>query len=169
MRSSTAYHDDKAVKQEPGDTTEATAQDIHVGGSQPSQTKSTIQKRKDMGKTRKDNRFRVSKRLQAKPTEADIARDQLVDQILKEGATNMYERPRVMSSSSGNGNVDNDVATAARFKAEFLSELEDKNFRKPLTQTSTPQTGPRLGGSRMVRERMKHAEEHAKSSAQQPR
>ena len=91
----------------------------------------------------------------------------MVDRIMQESQVPMYDRP-----SAGANSIDSDEAAAEAFKAEFLAGLEEQNRRKPLApppaargaQNAAPATGPKLGGSRQQREKMKAIEE-AKAAA----
>lgn len=67
-------------------------------------------------------------------------------------------------STSDQTALDPDAAAAAAFKAEFLAQAEARNLsrRQPAVNSGAPATassGPKLGGSRAMRERMKAAEE----------
>ena len=58
----------------------------------------------------------------------------------------------------------NDAAAAEAFKADFLAQAEARNLsrRQPAATASTAaaaSSGPKLGGSRAARERMRVAEE----------
>jgi len=105
----------------------------------------------------------------------DIARDTLVDEILKESSVPLYDRstttvPRphyaaaaaVAEKDDDDGTKDNDEAAANAFKAEFLAQAELHKRRKPPPPPPqkgvvTTSSGPKLGGSRSQRERMKAA------------
>ena len=62
------------------------------------------------------------------------------------------------------GEGDNDAATAEAFKAQLLVEMEQQNRRrppatKPGSKEPKMQSGPKLGGSRAQREKMRALEE----------
>lgn len=93
-------------------------------------------------------------------SEADIARDSMIDQIMKEGQVPIYDRPDSSQAASSAGE-DRDAAAAAAFRAEFLAAAEERNLhrRPPVPPAAGASLGPKLGGSRQQRERMKAAEE----------
>lgn len=97
-----------------------------------------------------------------------MARDAMVDRIMQESQVPMYDRPAAAATG-----IDSDEAAAEAFKAEFLASLEDQNRRRPpapppaqrgAANSAVPATGPKLGGSRQQREKMKAIEE-AKAAA----
>lgn len=92
-------------------------------------------------------------------SEADIARDSMIDQIMKEGQVPIYDQPDSQIASSAG--EDRDAAAAAAFRAEFLAAAEERNLhrRPPAPPAAGASLGPKLGGSRQQRERMKAAEE----------
>ncbi|KAH0388006.1 hypothetical protein KCU92_g1347, partial [Aureobasidium melanogenum] len=104
---------------------------------------------------------------------ADIARDAMVDQILRESQLNIYEtsssttHPRPSSDDT----QDADERMAEEFKRNFYAAAEERAVRK--TAAPPPPTygankleslkGPKLGGSRSQRAAM-HAAEKAKTT-----
>lgn len=94
-----------------------------------------------------------------------IARDSLVDQIMRESAVPLYDRSTSGTPLFASNGMDNDAAAAEAFKAQFLVEAEQHKRRKPLAPPAgtkgavTTSHGPKLGGSRSQREKMKAAEE----------
>jgi hypothetical protein len=98
--------------------------------------------------------------------EADVARDSMIDQIMHEAQVPIYEQPAVRAAVEED-DVDNDAATAEAFKAQLLAEIEVNNRRrlaKAASKDTKQSSGPKLGGSRSQREKMKALEE-AKSSS----
>ena len=101
--------------------------------------------------------------------QTDVARDSMIDQLMRENQVPLYDRS--ISNTPGPedqaaGDVDNDAAAAEAFKAQLLADLEAQKRRKPATASKNPgasQTGPKLGGSRAQREKMRALEE-AKAS-----
>lgn len=93
--------------------------------------------------------------------EADIARDSMIDQIMQESSVPMYDYSTSSNTVTGEDEVDNDAATAEAFKAQLLVEMEMHNRRRlaPKVKDANAPTGPKLGGSRSQRERMKALEE----------
>lgn len=99
---------------------------------------------------------------------ADLARDALVEQILRESRLDIYDEPET-SGAAGTAGVapgldeaaDERVADA--FRREFLASLEEKNSRKS-GAPAPPSLGPKLGGSRQQRaaHAMRALEEKAK-------
>jgi len=95
---------------------------------------------------------------------SDIARDSLVDQIMRESAVPLYDRSILATPHYAASGVDNDAAAAEAFKEQFLAELDEQKRRKPPAPpagakgAAPASNGPKLGGSRAQRERMKAAE-----------
>lgn len=122
-----------------------------------------------LGESHENERFgRPAKlRRQRQPparSEADVARDSMIDQIMREGQVPIYDRPdptSVQAVQSTGAGLDRDAAAAAAFRAEFLAAAEERNLqrRPPAPPTVGGSLGPKLGGSRAQRERMKALEE----------
>jgi hypothetical protein len=111
------------------------------------------------------------------PSPSTLARASLIDQIMGESKhTPHYTSPTAAAthnstSTSTQDGVDPDAAAAAAFKADFLAQAEARNLsrRKPKVPAATtsgaaaagaaPSSGPKLGGSRAARMRMREAEE----------
>ncbi|KAM0718002.1 hypothetical protein Q7P37_006334 [Cladosporium fusiforme] len=99
------------------------------------------------------------------PSPSSQARASLIDQIMRESNhTPHYTAPAASAQPRVNDASDPDAAAAAAFKAEFLAQAELRSLsrRQPATNSSTKETtssGPKLGGSRAQRERMRAAEE----------
>ena len=107
---------------------------------------------------------RPTKRKQpAQREQKDVARDSIIDQIMQESQVPLYDRS---GSHTPADNVDNDAATAQAFKAQLLVEMEEQNRRRlaprnPAVKdgSASMQSGPKLGGSRSQREKMRAMEE----------
>jgi hypothetical protein len=103
---------------------------------------------------------------------ADLARDAMVDQILRESQLNIYEPSASTSAAkpASDDNQDADERMAEEFKRNFYAAAEDRAIRR--TAPPPPPTfganklesikGPKLGGSRSQRAAM-HAAEKAKT------
>ncbi|CZT25758.1 uncharacterized protein RCC_11427 [Ramularia collo-cygni] len=96
----------------------------------------------------------------------DIARDAMVDQIMRESQVPIYEQSNSKANEVQPGDFDADAAAEEAFRAEFLRSLEEQQNRRrpaapPVQQRGAPPvpTGPKLGGSRAQREKMKAIEE----------
>lgn len=97
----------------------------------------------------------------------DIARDAMVDEIMKESQVPLYDQ----ADQKAGPVIDNDEAAEEAFKAQFLIDLEQRKRRKPPAPPANAgkagqqvPTGPKLGGSRSQREKMRALEE-AKNAA----
>jgi len=112
------------------------------------------------------------------PSPSTLARASLIDQIMRESNHTPHYTPPTAASSSINPTstttqeeLDPDAAAAAAFKADFLAQAEARNLsrRKPKAAAATTSgaaagaastsSGPKLGGSRAARVRMRAAEE----------
>jgi hypothetical protein len=101
----------------------------------------------------------------------DVARDSMIDQIMHEAKVPLYSEAPTASheSATADGGEDNDDAAAEAFKAQLLAEMQmqNRNRRKPAAAKNAAvggkdakiSVGPKLGGSRMQREKMKALEE----------
>ncbi|EME42080.1 hypothetical protein DOTSEDRAFT_89573 [Dothistroma septosporum NZE10] len=111
---------------------------------------------------RADRTPQKQRRRQPQIDPSATARNAMVDRIMQESQVPMYDQPSAASTG-----IDSDEAAAEAFKAEFLAGLEEQNRRKPPgpppagrgAQNAAPPTGPKLGGSRSQREKMKAIEE----------
>lgn len=93
--------------------------------------------------------------------EADIARDAYIDQIMQEAQVPLYDRTSAQAAGTDAGG-DNDAAAAEAFKAQLLADMENHRRRPPKSasaQASNVTSGPKLGGSRQQRERMRAMQE----------
>ncbi|GAB7324534.1 hypothetical protein MBLNU13_g08440t1 [Cladosporium sp. NU13] len=104
------------------------------------------------------------------PSPSTTARATLIDQILRESNHTPHYTPSTASSNSKGGTnnttLDPDAAAAEAFKADFLAQAEARNLsrRQPAANASAgaagaASSGPKLGGSRAARERMRAVEE----------
>ena len=123
-------------------------------------------------------RLRTTKRQPTRPRrpppkrdESHTARDSLVDQIMAESMVPLYDLPAANARQLTNDDgIDNDTAAMEAFKAEFLADSEQHKKRKHAAPAAgakgvVPTShGPKLGGSRAQRERMKAAEAAAAAS-----
>ncbi|KAK3680712.1 hypothetical protein LTR37_021101 [Vermiconidia calcicola] len=101
--------------------------------------------------------------------QVDVARDSIIDQIMQESQVPLYERSASNTPAAAGDAVDNDAATAEAFKAQLLAEMEEQYRRRPPPSTEKSKDaktsyGPKLGGSRSQREKMRAIEE-AKSGS----
>lgn len=86
----------------------------------------------------------------------------MVDAIMREGQVPLYDQSNAGTASNvDSSDVDKDEAAAEAFKAQFLADLEQRKRRKPPAQPTAGQasSGPKLGGSRSQREKMRALEE----------
>lgn len=93
--------------------------------------------------------------------EADIARDAYIDQFMQEAQVPIHDRTNSKAASAEAGG-DNDAAAAEAFKAQLLADMELNRRRPPKSasaQTANVTSGPKLGGSRQQRERMRAMQE----------
>ena len=131
----------------------------------------------DPQRRRHGNKPSAKPRRQAPPRDPnDLARASLVESILAESSTlPLYDRsasgtplPATRGMDEEN-DVDKEEAAAAAFKAQFLMDVEEQNRRKPPNPAPFSKVaqakgvdrtahGPKLGGSRQQRERMKAAQ-----------
>ncbi|KAF2835037.1 hypothetical protein M501DRAFT_1044660 [Patellaria atrata CBS 101060] len=107
---------------------------------------------------------------------ADVARDKLVEEVLRENRLELYDdgSPVPDPDPAAVNNTDNDDRVAEQFRREFLDQLAAKNVRKqaPLppnvgkvAKGEERPKGPKLGGSRSARAAMRAAEEKAAAAA----
>jgi len=102
----------------------------------------------------------------------DIERDSLIESIMRESAdvsTPLYDLATATSSAQNLDDDDAEEAAAEAFKAQFMQDMEADRRRRPPAQTPFSKVaeakgkertahGPKLGGSRQQRERMKRAQ-----------
>ena len=104
------------------------------------------------------------RRLPRERDQRDVARDSMIEQIMHESQVPLYDRSHSQTPLADGVEIDNDAATAEAFKAQLLAEIEGQHRRRPPPSASaskgaTIATGPKLGGSRSQREKMKALEE----------
>ena len=105
----------------------------------------------------------------------DVARDSLIEDIMRESATStpIYDRPAFTAPTQDTDDAED--AAAEAFKAQFMLETEEQNRRRPpapppfskVAQAKGAERtahGPKLGGSRQQRERMKAAQAAAEAA-----
>lgn len=93
--------------------------------------------------------------------EEDIARDAYIEQFMQEAQVPLYDRSTSRVAVLDEGG-DNDAATAEAFKAQLLADMETHRRRPPKSasaQTANTISGPKLGGSRQQREKMRALQE----------
>ncbi|KAK3073099.1 hypothetical protein LTR53_005627 [Teratosphaeriaceae sp. CCFEE 6253] len=103
----------------------------------------------------------------------DLARDSLIEDLMRESNTGsaLFNNPTIASSTlaSTTDEVGAEDAAAEAFKAQFLQDMEAQNRRRPPAPPPFSKVaqakgadrtahGPKLGGSRQQRERMKAAQ-----------
>ncbi|KAF1985875.1 hypothetical protein K402DRAFT_413122 [Aulographum hederae CBS 113979] len=100
-------------------------------------------------------------------TSADIARDKLVEDILKESTLDIYEASS-RAQASADDQVPADDRIAEQFQKEFLESLNAGRRRPPAPPPSKgakpdeKPKGPKLGGSRSARAAMRERDEKSK-------
>ena len=101
-------------------------------------------------------------------TSFDIARDAMVEQVLRESRLDIYEDPAGHQPStkvSAGLDEDADERMAAEFRRDFIAAQEERNVRRPPAPPPSgkgdPLKGPKLGGSRSQRAAMRAIEEKA--------
>ncbi|EME81524.1 uncharacterized protein MYCFIDRAFT_88083 [Pseudocercospora fijiensis CIRAD86] len=114
--------------------------------------------------TRAQRKQQKAMRRQPKRGEDDVVRDDMIDQIFREGQVPMYDQAQSKAETYSDDGLDHDEAAARAFKARFLADMEMQRRRKPSSTSATTKsaapasTGPKLGGSRSMREKMKALE-----------
>ena len=93
--------------------------------------------------------------------QTNIARESMIDQIMRESQVPLYDRPVSQTPVPNGEDADNDEAAADAFKAQLLADMELNRRRRPAStkKEGTTSTGPKLGGSRSQREKMRALEE----------
>jgi len=110
-----------------------------------------------------------ARRKMAAPDPSSIERRSLIDQIMQESTVPIYDRPTPAAPRQSEEGVDNDEAAAEAFKMQFLADMQMRVKRKPAGYQSagskggSTSHGPKLGGSRKQRERMKAAQQASKN------
>ena len=152
-------------------------EDAETAPLSPPPTNNTSTTHQSIAATATTNPKRRQSRRPRAPSPSTLARASLIDQIMGESKhTPHYTSPTAAAthnstSTSTQDGVDPDAAAAAAFKADFLAQAEARNLsrRKPKVPAATtsgaaaagaaPSSGPKLGGSRAARMRMREAEE----------
>ncbi|KAH9841247.1 60S ribosomal protein L27a [Teratosphaeria destructans] len=111
------------------------------------------------------------------PDPSTLARGSLIDQILQEShpGVPLYDTSATATigasaTTAGDGaEGDNDEAVAEAFKKQFLKDMETKIRRKPVGYSAAREKGveshgPKLGGSRAQRARMRKAKEEERAA-----
>lgn len=97
----------------------------------------------------------------------DIARDKLVEEVLRENRLEIYEEPTVEQPSTGDDQAADD-RIAEEFRREFMDAVSQRQRKKagppqPVARTAAGKKeeevmkGPKLGGSRTARAAMREA------------
>lgn len=111
------------------------------------------------------HRRKYQKRQPVGPSDTDIARDGIVDQIMRDGAVPIYDNLNAHAvPDDPASDHDRDAAAITAFKVEFLASMEDQKYARKPANAAPATNGPKLGGSRMARERMKALEEQTKAA-----
>lgn len=104
-----------------------------------------------------------------RPSE-DIRRDQMVEAVLRESKLDYFDA-QAPSFPKARGTENNDEAILAQFQAEYYESIEEarQQQRKPTAASGTKGAaeapkGPKLGGSKSIRAKMRLAQEQAAKS-----
>lgn len=102
---------------------------------------------------------------------ADVARDRLVEEVLRETRLEVYDEPEAASEGEEGGQAADD-RIAEEFRREFLDAISQRRQKMPSASTKIggkavddKPKGPKLGGSRSARAAMKEREEAAAKAA----
>ncbi|KAL2809294.1 hepatocellular carcinoma-associated antigen 59-domain-containing protein [Aspergillus granulosus] len=99
-------------------------------------------------------------RYRKRRTSEDIARDRLVEEVLRESKLDVYDEPEEEDAAADDQAADDRVAE--QFRREFMDAMQARR-RVPRTKPATKQTeapkGPKLGGSRSARAAMREMQE----------
>ncbi|USW55945.1 hypothetical protein Slin15195_G092640 [Septoria linicola] len=177
----TAYIDSKLAELRSSSVTPAVSEDVpghtpevsaKLTSNEPQIVKGTLLD--DMPRnhqSRKNTRRATNKppRRQRPKDASELAREAMIDQILGETQVPMYDQSSSTARVLSDTGVDNDEAAAEAFKADFLAGLEEQNRRRPAASSTAAKgaakgaapvpSGPKLGGSRAQREKMRAIEE----------
>ncbi|KAK5684173.1 hypothetical protein LTS10_004037 [Elasticomyces elasticus] len=133
----------------------------------------------DSAQQPRKNTYQRPRKRQPRPRDPkDVARESLIESIMKEStdaSVPLYDRSGLETASRETGDADDaDDAAAEAFKAQFMQDMEEQNRRRPnpvpfskVAQAKGADRtahGPKLGGSRMQRERMKAAQAAAEAA-----
>ncbi|KAF2822783.1 hypothetical protein CC86DRAFT_396390 [Ophiobolus disseminans] len=95
----------------------------------------------------------------------DVRRDQMVEAVLSEAKLDYFDASTPSNPRFGAAN--NDEAILQQFQAEYYESIEEaqRNQRRPAATSSVkgadPPKGPKLGGSKSIRAKMRLAQEQA--------
>ncbi|KAH8727853.1 hypothetical protein GQ44DRAFT_610534 [Phaeosphaeriaceae sp. PMI808] len=96
----------------------------------------------------------------------DVRRDQLVEAVFSEAKLDYFDAP-VPTNPHESGTGNNDEAVLARFQAEYYESVEEARQQRKSAPTlgakgaKEAPKGPKLGGSKSIRAKMRLAEEQA--------
>ncbi|KAL8731728.1 MAG: hypothetical protein Q9181_004196 [Wetmoreana brouardii] len=135
--------------------TEAAKRRLETGEPEPEETTGRVRLRKD-GKPWRSRRRRLS---------ADIKRDQLVEEIMKESRLEIYDEPEI---DLPNEDQAADDRIAEQFRREFMDAISSRRQKAtqaakkgPGAKVDDKPKGPKLGGSRSARAAMREQQEKA--------
>jgi hypothetical protein len=156
--------------------------EFHAATAQGSEDEPAAQHNTDMGivkdtQRRRHGRPDTSKSRRRQPPArdaADLARDSLIESIMKESTLPLYSHPSTGPNLSAVVE-DNEDEAAEAFKTQFLQDMEEQRRKKPpkpppfskvavAKGTERTNHGPKLGGSRQQRERHKAAQAQAEAA-----
>ncbi|KAK4956096.1 hypothetical protein LTR28_005967 [Elasticomyces elasticus] len=154
------------------------AQRLATGNASPLPPQEQSAKASARPRLGKDGKPRPPRRRQPLRSEDDVARDSLVEQVLRESRLDMYEATTAAAAGEsagararGDGEQAADDALAEDFRRDFLAAMEERNVRrmppppgmtggaKPPGGKAEAPKGPKLGGSRSQRAAMRALEE----------
>ncbi|OQN99763.1 hypothetical protein B0A48_14533 [Cryoendolithus antarcticus] len=158
--------------QQPPSSTDSLPSGTHLAATSTVANQATQSKPSAMTpKTDQAPKSRQRRRREPRPpSPSQVARDSLIDQILSESqSANPHYDPLSANPTPPPGltdsTLDNDTLAAMQFKAEFLAAAEERNLMRRPPANPSQALGPKLGGSRAARDRMKAAEEAAAEAA----
>ncbi|KAK4903406.1 hypothetical protein LTR27_000337 [Elasticomyces elasticus] len=168
MRSATA-----AMQSENGNASTDLQSGHAVRDADPTAANATTT---DSAQQPRKNTYQRPRKRQPRPRDPkDVARESLIESIMKEStdaSVPLYDRSGLETASRETGDADD--AAAEAFKAQFMQDMEEQNRRRPnpvpfskVAQAKGADRtahGPKLGGSRMQRERMKAAQAAAEAA-----
>ena len=102
----------------------------------------------------------------------DVARDKLVEEVLRESRLEVYDEPEAASEGEELGQAADD-RIAEEFRRDFLDAMSQRRQKMPSSSKKAgggkgvdeKPKGPKLGGSRSARAAMKEREEAAAKAA----
>ncbi|OQE09809.1 hypothetical protein PENVUL_c005G01759 [Penicillium vulpinum] len=95
-------------------------------------------------------------------TDADIARDRLVEEVLRESKLEIYDEPEEETQLDDQQAADDRVAE--QFRRDFMDAMQTRRRTKPAAKPAAnveAPRGPKLGGSRSARAAMREKEAQA--------